>query len=758
MPITPAFPGAIATDATLAIAANQIQTTLSQAMGTSDTVISLTSTAGIVVDMLLSIDDEIVLVTALSPVTVMRAFDSSTAAAHAARATVSAFVDAFHHNALAAEVKAIENALGVNLTNVTANPATLNSATYNFTAQGPGAGGGAQSLIIGANVITLTPVPPGVNGTDVGHLLYITGGTGTAEAVLISGGTAVAGAATGTVIVTCANTHSVAWTIKSATAGIQEALQTLSIRGGTVLPGPGAHSIYGTITITNVVSDNSFWIRGCGLTSANLIWLGPTNGTVILLDGANSTASIGKGNKISDLSIFTSGANTATAIHALDQQDPSIKRVLVRNFAYGLLVDGFSAAFGMFNELFMEGILTIGARVNTILDGGTWDNINIVTATGVANTAFHLDAAVGMRIKYLYTLGATIGMHIAPQNGQNVGVIEMWNPYFDGYFNTPTAGLQLDPAAGGTISIVRVNLGAANGANYGVLFTGAGTITDIYLDGMVVLGNGITGISLESATVTMKNIFLTDLLVEGNSTVTPNSAPGLFVKYATNVVVRGGIYAAGSYAAASNLQNYGIVVGGGTTNVHISDLVATPNLTGSILVSGSNPGLLIENVIGYTPAGASLYAGGYPPQSATSGTDTAGINGTLWISEIFVPANMTLTGISYLLGSVGGTDKVVVALFDSAGNLVAHSAVDSSVTAGTLATFQRVPFTATYAVTTGPGKYYIGVQFNGATAKLRTQVFGDHNTTSAAQTFNTLVAITPPTTFTASKGPVSMLY
>lgn len=94
----------------------------------------------------------------------------------------------------------------------------INSEGCDFAAQSP-----SGSLIVGSNTIRLTPVPRGVNGTDTGHYLYITGGTGTAEAVLITGGTAISGAATGTVIVTCANTHSGAWTIKSATSGIQEA-------------------------------------------------------------------------------------------------------------------------------------------------------------------------------------------------------------------------------------------------------------------------------------------------------------------------------------------------------------------------------------------------------------------------------------------------------------------------------------------------------------------------------------------------------
>jgi len=82
--------------------------------------------------------------------------------------------------------------------------------------------------------VTLTPVPPGVNGTDSGHYLYISGVTGTAEAVLITGGTAVEGNPSGTVIFTPANNHSGAWTLSSATGGIQEAICSMSSAGGLV--------------------------------------------------------------------------------------------------------------------------------------------------------------------------------------------------------------------------------------------------------------------------------------------------------------------------------------------------------------------------------------------------------------------------------------------------------------------------------------------------------------------------------------------
>lgn len=155
---------------------------------------------------------------------------------------------------------------------------------------------------------------------------------------------------------------------------------------------------------------------------------------------------------------------------------------------------------------------------------------------------------------------------------------------------------------------------------------------------------------------------------------------------------------------------------------------------------------------------------GFPnwqPVAATSGTDTAFANGTLFLSSLFIPANKTVTGVGFLLGSVGGTDRVVVNLWTPAGANLAQSTTTSSGTvAGTAANTQEIPFTATYAAK-GPALYYVGVAANGATAKLRTvPAFTNAGlfAGSVAQTHGATTAITPPTTFTADKAPVAYVY
>lgn len=167
-----------------------------------------------------------------------------------------------------------------------------------------------------------------------------------------------------------------------------------------------------------------------------------------------------------------------------------------------------------------------------------------------------------------------------------------------------------------------------------------------------------------------------------------------------------------------------------------------------------------------TAGSSALLSGGIPRNigtwnvnAATDGTNTPCTNGTAYVGSIFVPTNMPVTGIQYLVGATGGTNNVIASLHDAAGAVVARSA---STLVGTAAQLQQLPFTAVTPVT-GPAWYFIALTFNGATATFRTVpafcnvgngVIGN----GVAQTFGTVAAFTPPTTFTADKVPVASLY
>lgn len=222
---------------------------------------------------------------------------------------------------------------------------------YNFPSQQPGG-----SVTIGSNTKTLTPCPLGVGGSDVAHYLYLSGGTGTAEAVLIAGGSCTSGATTGTIVFTAANTHSGAWTVTSATAGIQEAINILPANGGRILL-PALNSPYilhQTITAGNGNSSTTSTVDGIVLegdgsgntdseafpitAGTTFTWNGPAGGTMVDIEGPIS------GMHLSGIQFKCNGtARAATGLlsnHSFnsrfnDFQFNGCSGYAIKNYAYG---------------------------------------------------------------------------------------------------------------------------------------------------------------------------------------------------------------------------------------------------------------------------------------------------------------------------------------------------------------------------------------------------------------------------------------
>lgn len=195
-----------------------------------------------------------------------------------------------------------------------------------------------------------------------------------------------------------------------------------------------------------------------------------------------------------------------------------------------------------------------------------------------------------------------------------------------------------------------------------------------------------------------------------------------------------------------------LVVTGTQTLTGAATFASTVGVTGVTTLTGG---------VAYATATPFIWADGGAVALATSGTDQAPTDGPRQWVQIQVPYNVALTGIGYLVGSVGGTDSVVVELYNSAGTVVARSiAADASAAAivGTAANFQNVPFSSTYSAVAG--RYYISVQMNGTTARIRTYPIPGSKfvAATAAGTFKTGASITPGTTFTADEGPISYVY
>jgi hypothetical protein len=186
-------------------------------------------------------------------------------------------------------LRSAPNAGNNNTLQFATNP-TVTSNDFMFAPQTPGG-----SLTSGINTVALTPCPLGVAGGDLNHYLYISGGTGTAEAVLIIGGTCTSGAPAGTISFSAVNNHVGAWTVQSASAGIVEAVKYVGGVGVVNLP-VATMNIYASIVLPTTVS-----LLGKGSGSANtsqgsiLSCVAAANPCMVIADGLGTATFQGLG-------------------------------------------------------------------------------------------------------------------------------------------------------------------------------------------------------------------------------------------------------------------------------------------------------------------------------------------------------------------------------------------------------------------------------------------------------------------------------
>lgn len=148
--------------------------------------------------------------------------------------------------------------------------------------------------------------------------------------------------------------------------------------------------------------------------------------------------------------------------------------------------------------------------------------------------------------------------------------------------------------------------------------------------------------------------------------------------------------------------------------------------------------------------------GNYPPIVSTSGNNSTPSTTETYVSEIFVPANMLITGVAIFNGS-DVTGAMTVGLADANGVPIPNAVSASTAGSGTDA-YQRVPFASPYYAE-GPAVYYLQVQYNSATARYNTHTVGNYGVlVQTGQTYGTLTAFTPPTTFVTNVSNMASLY
>lgn len=283
-----------------------------------------------------------------------------------------------------------------------------NPSLFNFTPVSPG---GSLTAATPATITlnaALGGCPVGVNGTDSNHYLYVSAGTGTAEAVLITGGTCTTGAASGTVTFTPTNNHTGSWTLGSATLGLAEAIQAASTTSGggiiNAISLTGAQTTHATTflqnnisvllgasTITYTGTGSAFkgsgisncWVRGLGedITVIKAQSTGTQKGDMVQY---LNTTNCG----ISDLTLnvnqnatngLTTQTDTGTMIRNVKILADTVAQVTpTRNYGWHMRgsqyadVDGMEISGGQLDSWFLEADTTY----RSIL-GGSFANMNI---------------------------------------------------------------------------------------------------------------------------------------------------------------------------------------------------------------------------------------------------------------------------------------------------------------------------------------------------------------------------------------------
>jgi len=196
-----------------------------------------------------------------------------------------------------------------------------------------------------------------------------------------------------------------------------------------------------------------------------------------------------------------------------------------------------------------------------------------------------------------------------------------------------------------------------------------------------------------------------------------------------------------------------LAITGTQTFTGATALSSTLAVTGATTPTGG-----IAAAGGYTASPRNFAAGGLVPAVSTDFTDATPVITETYMTEVFVPCNVTVTGIALFNGS-NVTGNVVVGLVNAG---TTQTPLANSTLAGTAGSgvdaYQLVPFTAPLAVT-GPATYFILTQYSSGTARYNAPPLGAHGTgKKTGETFGTLTTYTTPTTFTTNLGNIASLY
>jgi hypothetical protein len=511
---------------------------------------------------------------------------------------------------------------------------------YNFRPQSP-----TGNIINGSNTKTLSPCPLGVNGSDANHFLRISGGVGTAEIALITGGTCVSGASSGTVIITASSAHSGAWTLGSATSGIQEAVQAAQTAALSTAAGARIMLPAGTIdTYAAVhVSGTGIYIQGQGMQVSNVSFHDT---------GTRNTFEFDSGlfNGISDLGIFSTNDGTNTtktggSVIALTSQSYfTAQNVQMYYVFYGVTATASGFTANNFNMRQLKP--TVGKGIY-IVSSGAFDNvINHLTIDSSVQYFAGIEIASSgyVAIDRSDIVHATYGLLIDPTTGEFANTVDVVASYFD---NSYGSGILIAPNGSGLVTRVRFTdcwSSSALTAGVSVQATAPALVDGVSFIGHYSAFNTQQGFTFGG---NVTNIEVLDSYAFGNSSASSGTYDGIAIgPDVTNVSIHNTV--SGRYADAVNTQSRGLDIFPGTGNgFNITGNDFRNNVNGAMLdQTASSSTKIIANNLGIDSA---------TPPTIASATSIAMPN--TGQSVFFVSGTTTITSIT--LGRIGGSIRIL---------------------------------------------------------------------------------------------------
>jgi len=393
------------------------------------------------------------------------------------------------------------------------------------------------------------------------------------------------------VIVNCANAHSGAWTIRSASSGIQEAISAIAGVGGAVSVPAGQWDVYALTTIPWKAS-----VVGADRHATIIRNQSTTTGAFRLDAPFNSdfTQSMGLGN----LTIVSSAVGRTT----VDVNAPAVylfgtglmttvSRVTIKNHNIGV---HFAGPLYAILESFQ--IWTYGAAgVYVEYGDGNWIRNGVIgnndsTSTPVANAAGILCKNFnGLYVDSVDITKATFGVRMSPQAGDVCNYGFFTDVLAD---TTINAGWWFDAQSGGGINTIQcidcwASLCGRNFDNSGytsadgILIRGGANnpsgITFVGGRARICGGNGINIIG-------GSQIKIIGMEINANSQATLNARSGIAIdNTAQHVIIANNQIGNYQAAPADQKQAYGVLLVGDTGNfISIQGNDATGNNSGPI--------------------------------------------------------------------------------------------------------------------------------------------------------------------------------